>query len=360
MEEYPRSVNELNRTEVRLLTEILHSNNTTVSQIQQVQTLIRALPKRLHRQQVSLSGLKIKPSELCDLHRLMNADVLRDILNLVQREVTRCFQPFDRHPQHVMPTETYILNKLRALKGMWTKPVLGSSVAAGAWPYQINGCAACMLGQIAVQKEIVLLLRVVLQSRTRTGRTHRPRRLMMFVDECMNRFYHEDTEEIFLISSNLAYRMKATRKACSKARGQASRKGLRPKDGGLENVPETSAAIDGQDGAHVGDRVKGSQQNVPTQGTRVSMNTEAEWTAPSVPGSSGSIYASFPAYYQNIEQSDDTHLHLMRYEISKACNEPFYNPWLGEEVDRRDQVDEEESKGSEDERESSHEASTCI
>ncbi|KAJ5994214.1 hypothetical protein N7451_009938 [Penicillium sp. IBT 35674x] len=255
-EVYPRSVNELSRTEVKSLTEVLHVYNTTNSQVQEVQRLIKALPKRLHIQRVSLSGLNIKSSGLCDLHRPMNADVLRDILNLVQREVTRCFHPFDRHPQLVRPTETYILSKLRALKGMWTKPVLGSPVVPGAWPYEINGCAACILARIAVKKEIVLLLRVALQSRTRTGRTHRPRRLMMFVDECMNRFSHEDAEEIFSISSILAYCMKDTRKACSKAHGKhANRKGPRSGDYKREDLPAILGAIDGQDDDHDGDTV---------------------------------------------------------------------------------------------------------
>lgn len=225
-EAYPRSADELSRTEVKLLTEILHVYNTTDSE-QQVRRLIKALPKRLHRQRVSLSGLNIKSSGLCDLHRLMNANVLRDILNLVQREVTQCFHPFDRHPELVGPTETYILGNLRALKGIWTRPMPGSAVEPGAWPYEISGCTACILAQIAGQKELILLLRAALQSRTRTGRTHRPRRLMMFVDECTNRFSHEDAEEMFLISSNLAHRLKDTRKACSKARGEhANRKGL--------------------------------------------------------------------------------------------------------------------------------------
>ncbi|KAJ5547749.1 hypothetical protein N7513_004983 [Penicillium frequentans] len=291
MEAYPRSVNELSRTEVKLLTEILHEYNTTNSKVQQVQRLIKALPKRLHRQRVSFSGLNMKSSGLCDLHRPMNADVLRDILSLVQREVTRCFHPFDRHPQLVRPTETYILSKLRALKGMWTKPVLGSPVAPGAWPYEINGCAACILTRIAVKKDIVLLLRVALQSRTRTGKNHRPRRLMIFVDECMNRFSHEDAEEIFSISSNLAYRMKDARKACSKARGKhANRRGFRSGD------------------CERGDRVGVSAQIglPPQEATHLSTSTDNKWAVPSVPRISGSIYPNCPVQPRDMKQLDDT------------------------------------------------------
>ncbi|KAJ5914579.1 hypothetical protein N7504_003462 [Penicillium tannophilum] len=238
----------------------------------------------------------------------MNADVLRDILNLVQREVTQCFHPFDRHPQLVRPTEMYILSKLRALKGMWTKPVLGSSVPPGAWPYEINGCAACILARIAVKKEIVLLLRVALQSRTRTGKNHRPRRLMMFVDECMNRFSHEDAEEIFSISSNLAYRMKDARKACSKARGKhANRRGFRSEDCEREDVPAISGAVDDQDSGRVG---IAEQIGLPPQeATLLSTSTNINW-AP-----------------RDMKQLDDT----------------------GEEADDRDDLADEECGGSEDE-----------
>lgn len=290
-----------------MLTEILHIYNNTDSQ-QKVQGLIKALPKQLHRQRVSLSGLNIKSSGLCDLHRPMNADVLRDILNLVQREVTRCFHPFDRHPYLVRPIETYILSKLRALKGLWTKPVPGSPVAPGAWPYEINGCAACILARIAVNKEIVLLLRVALQSRTRTGKNHRPRRLMMFVDECMNRFSREDAEEIFSISSNLAYRMKDTRKACSKARGHhAIREGRRLVNCDREDVTVMSATIHGQDGDHDGDRVAIPEQNrLSPQGTYLSTINDIEWAVPSMLRSPGSMYSSSPVHHRGIEDLEST------------------------------------------------------
>ncbi|KAJ5784652.1 uncharacterized protein N7503_009864 [Penicillium pulvis] len=239
----------------------------------------------------------------------MNADVLRDILSLVQREVTQCFHPFDRHPQLVRPTETYILSKLRALKGMWTKPVLGSPVAPGAWPYEINGCAACILARIVVKKEVVLLLRVALQSRTRTGRTHRPRRLMIFVDECMNRFSHEDAEEIFSISSNLAYRMKDARKACSKARAkQANRRGFRSEGCEREDMPAMLGAIEGQDDDHDGDRVAISEQIglPPQKATHLSTNTDMKWAVPSVPRSSVSTCPIYAVQHQDMKQLDYT------------------------------------------------------
>ncbi|KAJ6095385.1 hypothetical protein N7486_006131 [Penicillium sp. IBT 16267x] len=362
-EVYPRSVNELSRTEVKLLTEIVHIHITTASQRQQVQRLIKALPKRLQRQRISLSSLNIKSSGLCDLHRPMNADVLRDILTLVQREVTRCFQPFDRHPQHVRPTETYILSRLRALKGMWTKPVSGNSpVAPGAWPYEINGCPACMLARIAVQKEIVLLLRAALQSRTRTVKNHRPRRLMMFVDECVNRFSYEDAEEMFSISSNLAYRMKATRKACSKGRGNhADRNGLRLRDSRRQNVLATSAAIDGQDGDHDGESVEISEQNVlPARASRLSIDIDIVSATQPVPRSPGTIYPSSTLHHRDMEQLDNTPLHVVRYETTERFDEfcgnvPF--SFLGEGNDGEGNLADEESGGSENDCDSSFEDS---
>ncbi|KAJ5924226.1 hypothetical protein N7466_008413 [Penicillium verhagenii] len=320
-----------------MLTEILHINTTTSPQIQQVQRLIKVLPKRLLRQRVSLTGLSIRSSGLCDLHRPMNSDVLGSILSLVQREVTQCFQPFDRHPELVGPTETYMLGKLRAVRGMWTRPGVGSPTAAGAWAYQINECAACMLGRVALQKESVLLLRVALQSRTRTGRTHRPRKLMIFVDECMNRFSHGDAEEIFSISSNLAYRMKATRRACSQThRDRAKRGPVRSTDGRRERaqLPAISGLIDGQGGYHGENRDGSAKQNPPSaRELYLSANTDIEWAVPSEVRTSGG------------------------YEAPYACegtwgNNPFL--FMGEEGERDNVVDE-ESGDSEDECDSPYE-----
>lgn len=220
LESYPQSVRDLTRTEVKMLTQILHLDNAAsiVSQHgPQIRQLLQALPKRLRRRRPRPSGW-IKPSTgLCDLHRTLNSEVIADVLSLVQREVTTHFRQFDAYPQLVQPVEADLLAGLRALKGMWTKPTVHGPVAPRALAYQINGCPACTLARIASDGEIVRNLRVVLQSRTRTRKTHRAPTLMVFVDECIRQFGGDDADELFGTASNFAYQMKATRKACVRA-----------------------------------------------------------------------------------------------------------------------------------------------
>ena len=203
-----------------MLTEVLHLGVAKVNDSRheaQVQQLIQALPKRLRRQRQSFLRRNPDAVELCSLHRPLNISVIGDILNLVRREVTRNFRQLDAYPELIPPIEADILVRLRALKGMWTKPEKNMTVAPHAWECQTDSCAACILARIAVDKDTIRNLRVVLQSRTRTRQRHRPRSLMPFVDECINRFCVEDAEELFGTASNLAYGVKAVRKACVKA-----------------------------------------------------------------------------------------------------------------------------------------------
>ncbi|KAJ5758938.1 hypothetical protein N7520_006094 [Penicillium odoratum] len=268
----------------------------------------------------------------------MNADVLHDILSLVQREVTQCLQPFDRHPEVVRATETYILDRLCALKGMWTKPIPGSPVASGAWAYQINRCAGCMLTRVTTQGRSLLLLRVALQSRTRTGRNHRPRRLMMFVDECINRFGREDAETIFAISSNLAYRMKATRKTCSRAHGKHSnrKRSDRAKQRSTGDSSEPSEKNPCNDGRHRGNGVCVSEETESSQQGAFSANADAEWAVRPGPRSSGSLYSPSSANTLDTERLGNAYFQAMPYEVFEMYKEfcektPF--SYLGEDFE---------------------------
>ncbi|KAJ6121181.1 hypothetical protein N7523_005461 [Penicillium sp. IBT 18751x] len=177
---------------------------------------------------------------LCDVHKGLNSDLVNNILIRVQHEVTAGFRQIEEYPEFVGPVEAEILAKLRALQGMWTKPEVEKSVAPNALPYQINRCAACIIARIAADSEILRDLRVVLQSRTRTRKYHRAPTLMLFVDECIRQFGSDEAEEICGTASNLAFQMKATRKACIRAwlndnknsrRNQKKRRDDRHRDG---------------------------------------------------------------------------------------------------------------------------------
>lgn len=139
------------------------------------------------------------------------------LLLVLQGEVTTHFRQLDAYPEPIGSVEAEMLARLRALKGMWTKPSVNNPVTPKAWPYQINRCEAYILARVASDKEEVRNLRVVLQSRTRTRKKHRPHRLIIFIDECINQFSADEAEKLHSTASQLAYAMKAARKACVKA-----------------------------------------------------------------------------------------------------------------------------------------------
>ncbi|OQE14716.1 hypothetical protein PENSTE_c033G08828 [Penicillium steckii] len=237
-EPHPGSVNMLDRSELNKLTQILHLDNTGMMQteyIPRIENLIQNLPKRLRRSRPLSLGFKTVPADLCELHSRLNADIISNIFYFIQVEVTEHFRLFDQWPELCHPVEAEVLRRLRTLKGMWTKPGSIPEPIYKGWPYQINGCRACMLARIASDMDALRNLRVVILSRTRTRKNHRPRTLMGFVDECINQFQEEEKEQMFNVSSQLAFGMKAARKACTRAelqsRGLAHRRSHRDPKG---------------------------------------------------------------------------------------------------------------------------------
>jgi hypothetical protein len=243
---HPGSVNMLDRGELKMLTQILHLDNTDLKKIvsrSQIERLIQNLPKRLRRPRPLSLSFKQSPSPLCDLHAPLNVELISNIFVFVQIEVTQHFILFERFPELCHPVEEEILIRLRALRGMWIKPGQEPKIfIPNGWSYQINGCRACMLARVASDMEAVRNLRIVILSRTRTRRKHRARTLMAFVDECINQFTSEQTEEMYAKSSELAYGMKAARKSCTRAefqrRGYGNRRDSKTKDHGGSNEKE--------------------------------------------------------------------------------------------------------------------------
>ncbi|KAJ5100068.1 hypothetical protein N7532_007069 [Penicillium argentinense] len=210
----------LDRDDVRLLTQILHLDNTGVMQIDHkplIARLIENLPKRLRRARPRSFGLKKPAREICEVHSQLNGELIEHIFIFVQREVTVHLRLFEDNPDLCHPVEDYIVTRLRGMRAMWTKPSPEIPTIPFAWPYQINECPACMLARVASDIAAVHYLRVMVLSRTRTRRNHRPRTLMPFIDECINQLGGNITEEIYNTSSQLAFGMKAARKACVKS-----------------------------------------------------------------------------------------------------------------------------------------------
>ena len=208
----PRFVTDLRKDELKRLTEIFNIDNTRARHTEElVKQLIHYLPRHMRRSRWSRTN-----KALCDIHQGLNADLMHDLFRLLQREVGHHLRKFEAYPELLKPLDELILKRLRAIQGMWQKPDPNSPAEANTWLYEISGCQGCMLARVASDKDAVRNLRIAILSRTQTRLNHVPRRLMKFVDSCIDHF-PEDLDEMYNTSSQFAYILKATRKACTKA-----------------------------------------------------------------------------------------------------------------------------------------------
>ncbi|KZN89857.1 hypothetical protein EN45_084940 [Penicillium chrysogenum] len=175
-----------------------------------VKRMIHELPKNMRRDRWSRTN-----KDLCDTHQGLNADLMADVFNLVQKEVGHHLRKFDAYPDLLKPLDILIVQKLQAIQGMWTKPDPKDPVSE-AWHYETSCCQACMVARVASDKNALRNLRIALLSRTQTRLNHAPRRLMKFVDSCIDLFPNH-VDELYGTSSQFAFILKDTRKACSKA-----------------------------------------------------------------------------------------------------------------------------------------------
>ncbi|KAJ5188207.1 hypothetical protein N7491_004531 [Penicillium cf. griseofulvum] len=153
---------------------------------------------------------------LCDTHQYLNAALMTDVFKFIQREVGHHLRKFEAYPDLLKPLDILILEKLQAIRGMWEKPDPKDQAVPEAWHYEISCCQGCMVARVASDKNALRNLRIVLLARTQTRLNHSPRRLMKFVDTCIDLF-PDDVDEIYGTSSQFAFILKDTRKACSKA-----------------------------------------------------------------------------------------------------------------------------------------------
>ncbi|KAJ5131539.1 uncharacterized protein N7515_007578 [Penicillium bovifimosum] len=176
-----------------------------------VKRLISALPKDMRRERWSRSK-----KNLCKVHQGLNPDIMYDVFRLLQREVGHHLRKFDAYPHLLKPLDILILKKLQAIRGMWKRPDPEDPDAPNAWDYETSCCQGCMVARVASDKSALRNLRIALLSRTQTRLKHVPRRLMKFIDSCIDLF-PDDVDELYGTSSQFAYILKDTRKACSKA-----------------------------------------------------------------------------------------------------------------------------------------------
>ncbi|KAK4868445.1 hypothetical protein LT330_007167 [Penicillium expansum] len=157
--------------------------------------------------------------DLCNAHQGLNADLIADVFNLIQREVGHHLRKFDAYPDLLKPLDILILHKLQAIQGMWEKPAPNDQAIAETWHYEISCCQGCMVARVVSDKHALRNLRIALLSRTQTRLNHVPRRLMKFVDTCIDLF-PDDVDELYGTSSQFAFILKDTRKLCNKAWSQ--------------------------------------------------------------------------------------------------------------------------------------------
>lgn len=210
-----RFVTDLRRDELKKLTEILHIDNKMARHTDEiVKRMIHKLPKNMRRDRWSRTN-----KDLCDAHQGLNAYLMDDVFTLIQREVGHHLRKFDAYLDLLKPLDILILQKLQAIQGMWEKPDPNDPVASEAWHYEISCCQGCMVARVASDKHALRNIRIALLSRTQTRLNHVPRRLMKFVDTCIDLF-PDDVDELYGTSSQFAFILKDTRKACSKAWGK--------------------------------------------------------------------------------------------------------------------------------------------
>ncbi|OQE06293.1 hypothetical protein PENVUL_c019G04520 [Penicillium vulpinum] len=154
--------------------------------------------------------------DLCDAHQGLNAILMNHLFKLVRREVGHHLRKFDAYPDLLKPLDTLILQKLQAIRGMWEKPDQKGQAIPEAWSHEISCCQGCMVARVASDKNALRNLRIALLARTQTRLNHAPRRLMKFVDTCIDLF-PDYVDELYGTSSQFAFILKDTRKACSKA-----------------------------------------------------------------------------------------------------------------------------------------------
>ncbi|CAI7654875.1 unnamed protein product [Penicillium palitans] len=176
-----------------------------------VKRMIHELPKNMRRERWSRTN-----KDLCDAHRGLNAYLMDDVFTLIHREVGHHLRKFDAYPDLLKPLDILILQKLQAIQGMWEEPDPKDQTISEAWHYDPSGCQGCMVARVASDKHALRNLRIALLSRTQTRLNHAPRRLMKFVDTCIDLF-PDDVDELYGTSSQFAFILKDTRKACSKA-----------------------------------------------------------------------------------------------------------------------------------------------
>ncbi|KAA8651392.1 uncharacterized protein ATNIH1004_000274 [Aspergillus tanneri] len=220
---YPVTINDLTKTEMDMLIGALNVDNIShmgrpTAPDDGVKEAIKNLPAVLRRSAFirMVPNDVICPAFLCEPHKGLNPYIINHISVLLKREVGGHLKFLDRYYDKLNECLRELLTGLHDIRQiLWNTSFPINSLGAVTVHTDEDKCEACLLAQIIDTPMWLQNLRTTLLSRTRTKKSHRAPRLLRFVDGgiCTHRRL---TTEIFYVSGQVAYDLKAARKEAIK------------------------------------------------------------------------------------------------------------------------------------------------
>lgn len=240
------TIRDLTQKDIELLTLVLHRYRTDEESVKKVQDLIASLPPQLRRSGF-LNLISNRTSRLpavapaCSLHRPLNGQVIRSIFNLVALEVGVRINHLVASSDKFSYVQRASLESLRELHSMWLEPNVYSNtflqLPSPQWSYQEDKCEACILARIGGDVNILISLRAVMLSRTRTKKRRRRPRITRWLEEWIK--HHEDLKgTMFKNSDEDGKAFKNAWKAAYKSRIAHGQNNARERDSRQEVVED--------------------------------------------------------------------------------------------------------------------------
>jgi hypothetical protein len=270
----------LTAIEIQYLTRILRllPDADEIAYTTRVKTLLSSslTPSRLKRPchlSFLLSDRFRSPEEppLCALHGRLNIYIIQSLFNRLAHEVGRNLGSLSLSRHLLNDQQRELVQRLRGLNALWLSP--DNYVRTFLTPppvvkkdlFQQNRCEACILARIGGDAEVLLDLRTILLSRTRTKESNAHRdepALLMFVEAWLSGLKVGDEYGLLSKSWTDALALKAIRKQIWKERAKDRKKRsavlepeLKPQSRtvtalrDLPNAEATTAARDDKSGA---------------------------------------------------------------------------------------------------------------
>lgn len=226
--QYPLTVSDLTKPEMKQLTDILMLENPPMFQVSRppqsefvnmcIKEGIKALPSALRHNRILqlISSVNGREARLCESHNGLNQYIIGHLYSLLKAEVKDRLRTMDKHQNQMHEPERKMLHSVQSLRRLWGKaPPDGVKELGITYPFpQGNRCHACILARIATDPGYLRNLRMALVSRMKTGGEQRaPPRLLAFVDRAIK--FHPESMDITHESDRLAADFKPARKVAA-------------------------------------------------------------------------------------------------------------------------------------------------